>query len=164
MPDNPDFRYIVRLANTDIDGRRPLVLALTGVRGVGLRVAEAASRIAGLNPRERIGNLPESQVEELEGFLTNLGERLPPWMLNRPLDRATGETRHLVSTDLETSVRDDLNLMKMIRCYKGIRHERGQKVRGQRTQSNGRTGMAAGVLKKTAKEAQAKKAEGEKEK
>ena len=46
-----------------------------------------------------------------------------------------------------------MNLMKMIRSYRGVRHERGQKVRGQRTRSNGRTGMAAGVLKKDAKEA-----------
>jgi small subunit ribosomal protein S13 len=47
-------------------------------------------------------------------------------------------------------VRDDINYMKMIRCYRGIRHEKGQKVRGQRTRSNGRTGMAAGVIKKKA--------------
>ncbi len=45
--------------------------------------------------------------------------------------------------------------MKMIRSYRGVRHERGQKVRGQRTRSNGRTGMAAGVLKKDAKAAAA---------
>ncbi len=44
--------------------------------------------------------------------------------------------------------RDDINLMKMIRCYKGIRHEQGQKVRGQRTRSNGRTGMTMGVIRK----------------
>jgi len=36
----------------------------------------------------------------------------------------------------------------MIRCYKGIRHEQGQKVRGQRTRSNGRTGMTMGVIRK----------------
>lgn len=45
--------------------------------------------------------------------------------------------------------------MKMVRSYRGVRHERGQKVRGQRTRSNGRTGMAAGVIKKTAREAAA---------
>jgi hypothetical protein len=43
----------------------------------------------------------------------------------------------------------------MVRSYRGVRHERGQKVRGQRTRSNGRTGMAAGVLKKDAKAAAA---------
>ncbi len=41
--------------------------------------------------------------------------------------------------------------MKMIRCYRGIRHEQGQKVRGQRTRSNGRTGLTVGVTKKAAR-------------
>ena len=38
--------------------------------------------------------------------------------------------------------------MKKIRCYRGIRHETGQKVRGQRTRSNGRTGLTLGVSRK----------------
>ena len=45
---------------------------------------------------------------------------------------------------------EDINLMKKIRSYKGIRHERGQKVRGQRTKSTGRTGTTVGVKRKTA--------------
>lgn len=109
----------------------------------------------GLNATAYIGDLTEEQTDAIEGTILTISQKLPPWMLNRPLDRTTGETRHLLSADLETSIRDDVNMMKMIRCYKGIRHERGHKVRGQRTRSNGRTGMAAGVLKKAAKEAAA---------
>src|SRR5437899_3102049 len=56
--------------------------------------------------------------------------------------------------------RDDTNVMRMIRSYKGVGHETGQKVRGQRTRSNGRTGLTVGVTKKAALEAaKAKKAE-----
>jgi small subunit ribosomal protein S13 len=40
--------------------------------------------------------------------------------------------------------------MRKIRCYKGIRHETGQKVRGQRTKSTGRTGTTVGVKRKSA--------------
>ncbi len=162
VPDNPDFRYIVRLANTDLDGTRATALALTGVRGVGLRMAEVVCRSAGVNAHEMIGNLPESTVEGIEQVLTQLPQKLPPWMLNHPQDYAGGEARHYVGGDLETARRDDVNLMKMVRSYRGVRHERGQKVRGQRTRSNGRTGMAAGVLKKAAKEAAAAKASEEK--
>jgi small subunit ribosomal protein S13 len=43
---------------------------------------------------------------------------------------------------------EDINLMRKIRCYKGIRHETGQKVRGQRTKSTGRTGLTVGVKRK----------------
>ena len=155
IPDNPNFRYIVRLANTDLDGTRPTALALTGVRGVGLRIAEVACRLAEVNASEMIGNLPESTVEGLESALGSLATKLPPWMVNHPNEPLVGESPHYFGPDLETRRRDDVNVMKMIRSYRGVRHERGQKVRGQRTRSNGRTGMAAGVIKKAAKEAAA---------
>ena len=152
---NPNFRYIVRLANTDLDGTRPAALALTGVRGVGLRIAEATLRLANVNPAERIGELPETSVEGIEATLASLSTKLPGWMVNHVREPMLGESPHYFGPDLETRRRDDINQMKMIRSYRGVRHERGQKVRGQRTRSNGRTGMAAGVLKKTAKEAAA---------
>ena len=155
IPDNPNFRYIVRVANTDLDGTRPTALALTGVRGVGLRVAEVACRLSQVNASEMIGNLPEATVDGLEATLGSLAEKMPPWMVNHPHEPAVGESPHFVGPDLESRRRDDINVMKMIRSYRGVRHERGQKVRGQRTRSNGRTGMAAGVLKKAAKEAAA---------
>ena len=149
-PENPNFRHIVRLANTDLDGKRPVLMALTEVRGVGRRVAEAVTRLSGMNPKNRLGDLSEEQTDGIEQVLLTISTRVPQWMTNHPLDRITGETHHAVAGDLESAVRDDINQMKMIRCYRGIRHERGQKVRGQRTRSNGRTGMAAGVIKKKA--------------
>jgi small subunit ribosomal protein S13 len=155
VSDNPNFRYIVRVANTDLDGTRPVALALTGVRGVGLRVAETTCRLAHVNPAERIGNLAEPVTEGIEATLSNLPTEVPAWMVNHPHEPIAGESPHYFGPDLETRRRDDINLMKMVRSYRGVRHERGQKVRGQRTRSNGRTGMAAGVLKKTAKEAAA---------
>lgn len=155
VPDNPNFRYIVRLGGSDLDGTRPTALAITGVRGVGARISEVACRLAGVSLTERIGNLPEASVEGLEQVLGDLPAKLPVWMVNHPVDPVTGETHHFFGADLETARRDDINRMKMIRSYRGVRHERGQKVRGQRTRSNGRTGMAAGVLKKAAKEAAA---------
>jgi small subunit ribosomal protein S13 len=157
IPDNPNFRYIVRLAGSDLDGTRATALAVTGVRGVGPRIAEVACQLAGVSPSEMIGNLPETAVDGLELLLGDLPSRLPPWMVNHRFDPATGETHHYFGPDLETARRDDVNRMKMIRSYRGVRHERGQKVRGQRTRSNGRTGMAAGVIKKAAKEAAAAK-------
>ena len=152
---NPNFRYIVRLANTDLDGTRSAALALTSVHGVGLRISEATCRLAGINPREMLGNLPEPTVEGLEALLQALPSKMPAWMSNHPTEPLLGDSPHLLGADLDSRRRDDVNVMKMIRSYRGVRHERGQKVRGQRTRSNGRTGMAAGVLKKAAKEAAA---------
>ncbi len=158
---NPNFRYIIRVANTDLDGRRRTALALTGVSGVGLRIAEATCQLAGVDPHGLIGDLPESTVEQIEATLLDLPKKLPAWMTNEPRDYSGGDTFHRIGPDLETAERDAINQMKMIRSYRGVRHERGQKVRGQRTRSNGRTGMAAGVLKKAAKEAAQAKAKEE---
>jgi small subunit ribosomal protein S13 len=69
-------------------------------------------------------------------------------MMNRPKDVYTGESRHLFGNDVSLTREEDVNIMRKIRCYKGIRHETGQKVRGQRTKSAGRTGLTVGVKRK----------------
>ncbi len=155
VSDNPNFRYIVRVADTDLDGTRSVALALTKVRGVGLRLAETTCRLAKVNPTGLIGDLPEPAVESIETTLRTLPTSVPVWMVNHHTEPVLGDSIHYIGVDVETRRRDDVNQMKMIRSYRGVRHERGQKVRGQRTRSNGRTGMAAGVLKKAAKEAAA---------
>jgi small subunit ribosomal protein S13 len=145
-----NYRYIVRLANADLEGARSVVYALTKVKGVGIRIAETVADLAGVSRTERVGNLTEAETEKIEATLGKLGELLPHWMMNRPNDWETGDDVHLFSSDVDLRLRDDINRMKMIRCYRGIRHEQGQKVRGQRTRSNGRTGLTVGVIKKTA--------------
>ena len=147
---NEDFRYIVRFANTDLDGARSVVYALQQVKGVGRRVAEIVADLAQVPRGERIGNLAEARTEEMEKVLASLPERVPPWILNRQNDVDTGDDYHVFGTEVDLRRRDDVNRMKMIRSYKGVRHEQGQKVRGQRTRSNGRTGLTVGVQKKAA--------------
>ncbi len=156
-----DFRYIVRMANTDLDGTRSVAYALTAIDGVGIRVAEALADTVGVSRYERMGNLSEEQTDKLEETLGKLGETFPDWMVNRPRDWETGLDFHAFGSDWDLRVRDDINRMKMIRSYKGVRHETGQKVRGQRTRSNGRTGLTVGVTKKAALAAQAAKKEEE---
>lgn len=156
-----DFRYIVRMANTDLDGTRSVAYALTSISGVGIRVAEALADTVGVPRYERLGNLSEEQTDKIEETLAKLGEAFPDWMVNRPRDWETGLDFHAFGSDWDLRVRDDINRMKMIRSYKGVRHETGQKVRGQRTRSNGRTGLTVGVTKKAALAAQAAKKEEE---
>lgn len=143
-----NFRYIVRLINTDIDGNKSIVIGLAGIKGLGIRTAEVIARMAGIPRTKRIGELSEEQTDALEKLITEYADKVPHWMVNRQNDWSTGADMHLVGVDVDLNRRDDINLMKMIRCYKGIRHEQGQKVRGQRTRSNGRTGMTLGVIRK----------------
>ena len=143
-----NFRYIVRIVNTDLDGNKNIVIALSGIKGVGIRTAEIIARMAGIPRKVKIGDLPEPKTEELEKLVNEYSEKVPHWIVNRQSDWSTGADMHLVGVDVELNRRDDINLMRMIRSYRGVRHEMGQKVRGQRTRSNGRTGMTMGVIRK----------------
>jgi small subunit ribosomal protein S13 len=160
-PHSADFRYIIRIAGADLDGNRSVVYALTGVKGMGVRLAEIVADLAEVPRNVKIGDLPEAKVTDIEQVLQNLPEYTPHWILNRQNDWETGEDYHAFGSDIDLRIRDDINLMKKIRCYKGIRHEQGQKVRGQRTRSNGRTGLTVGVVKKQAIAAAQEKAKEE---
>jgi small subunit ribosomal protein S13 len=143
-----DFNYIVRIANTDIDGEKKITFGLTQIKGVGRRMATLITDAAGIDREIKCGNLTESQLVKINEVLENLDKKAPAWMLNHRKDLDTGKDIHLISTDVEMRLRDEINLLKMIRSYRGIRHETGLTVRGQRTRSNSRKGLALGVSKK----------------
>jgi small subunit ribosomal protein S13 len=143
-----NFNYIIRVVNTDINGESNIVQGLTQIKGIGRHMATFIADTAGVDRKLKFGNLPESEIEKLKEVLENIDEYAPSWMLNYQKDMYTGEDLHLISTDIPTRLRDDINMMKMIRSYKGVRHEVGLKVRGQRTSSNGRKGLALGVSKR----------------
>jgi len=140
-----NFRYIVRIMNSDIDGNKSLIMGIQNIKGVGPRVATVVAKRTGIKPSEKMGNLSEAQTEQIEKVISSYPEFAPHWAVNRQHDFETGEDMHTFGVDLDVSRKDDINRMKMIRCYKGVRHEQGQKVRGQRTRSNGRTGLTMGV-------------------
>lgn len=144
----PDFRFLVRIQNTDLDGKKPVAIALGYVPGVGKRLAYVVARDAAVDPTERIGNLKEEQIQTLGTVITELTESLPAWMVNRRKDPETGEDRHMVGTEITIMLREDLNRLKKIRSWRGHRHERKLPTRGQRTKNNGRFGSAVGVQRK----------------
>src|SRR5436189_6011764 len=53
-----DFRYIVRMANTDLDGTRSVGYALTALPRLGSRASDAVADVARGPVAERRGNLP----------------------------------------------------------------------------------------------------------
>ncbi len=148
-----EFKGIVRIFGTDLKGDRSLELALTGIRGIGLMMARGIAHTINVSPQEKLGNLPDDKIEEIEEMLKNPHEYgLPSWMLNRRRDYESGEDLHLVGADLIISLREDLNRLKKTRSYRGIRHELGLPVRGQRTKSSFRTGRTLGVSRRKARE------------
>ncbi len=143
-----DFKYIVRISNTDLDGEKNVVYGLTGIKGIGLHLATLIADKTGIERYKKIGELSDSQIDKIQELINNINENAPGWMLNHRMDIDTGKNIHLVGSDIDMRLRDEINIMKKIRSYRGIRHERGLRVRGQRTKGNNRRGLALGVSKK----------------
>lgn len=141
-----EFRHILRITDTDIDGTLKVPYALTKIKGISLSLANAILKKAGINPEKRAGFLTEAEVEKIEKIIkepTKTG--LPNWLLNRRKDLETGKNMHLISADLALRVKMDIDKMKSIKSWRGYRHAYGLKVRGQRTKTTGRKGKTVGV-------------------
>lgn len=141
-----DFRHLVRISRKDVKGNKTIEHALTDIKGVGLSLSRAMTLTLGLNSTDKIGYIEDEDILKIEDILENpVKFNIPEWMLNRRNDFETGETSHLIESDLTMKLRDDLNRMKKTRSYKGRRHEVGLPVRGQRTKSTFRKGSSVGV-------------------
>jgi len=148
MAQEDEIKYFVRIGTTDLDGTKSVRVALTGIKGVGRHTSTVLSRMANVDEYALLGRIDEESVKRLRTAVEEYTTKIPSWMMNRPKDVYTGEAKHLIGVDVALSKDEDINMMRKIRCYRGIRHETGQKVRGQRTKSTGRTGMTVGVKKK----------------
>jgi small subunit ribosomal protein S13 len=144
-----EFKHIVRIADTDLDGNKGVMMALTGIKGIGLRMARAIVNALDLDANQKLGELDDETIEKLRKFVEEeLEQNLPAWMLNRRKDPYSGKDLHLLSKDVDFAKMIDVERMIRIKCYRGIRHAKGKKVRGQRTRSTGRKGMTVGVVRR----------------
>ncbi|SDM42850.1 small subunit ribosomal protein S13 [Halogranum gelatinilyticum] len=140
-----NLRYFVRIGQTDLDGTKSVERSLTDMKGIGKRTARIVADAAGVDRHATFGRLEQEDIDAVTDVVQNFEDHAPEWMVNRQKDFFSGETTHKVGSDLEQKRRHDINRMKMISSYKGVRHKRGQKVRGQRTKSTGRTEGTIGV-------------------
>ncbi|MFB6093419.1 MAG: 30S ribosomal protein S13 [Halanaeroarchaeum sp.] len=150
-----DIRYFVRIGQTDLDGTKTVERALNEMDGIGRRAARLVADAADVDRTATLGRLDDDGIDAIVDAVENFEDYAPDWMANRRNDFYTGETSHVVGNQVELTRNQDVNRMQMIRSYKGIRHERGQKVRGQRTKSTGRTEGTIGVNVEEIREEQA---------
>ncbi len=147
-----EFRHIIRITGTDVDGALKAPYALTKIKGISLNLANAILKKAGIDPDVRAGFLAEAKVEKIEEIIkepTKFG--LPNWLLNKRKDLETGKDLHLIRADLTLRTKMDIDKMTEIKSWRGYRHAYGLKVRGQRTRNTGRKGKAVGVRVTTKK-------------
>lgn len=142
----PETRRIVRFMEADIDGNTPLRKGLRRIKGVSFMLSNAVCLTTKLDPRKKMGLLSQDELKSLENVIRN--PPFPAWMLNRRKDMESGKDIHVFGNALQLVRREDVNVLRRIRAYRGIRHEMGQPVRGQRTRSSFRTNKTIGVSKK----------------
>ncbi len=132
-----------------VDGNGKVEYSLTQIRGIGRRFAQAIVTVAGIDPSLRLGALPEKDISKIEEIIMDpFNNGIPNWMANRKKDLRTGNDLHIIGNPLELTVKRDIDRMKRIKSYKGVRHNSNLKVRGQRTKSTGRHGLVIGVIRK----------------
>ena len=144
-----EFKHIIRILNTNVEGKRKVAFALKGIKGIGRRFSHLICKKAKIDTQRRAGDLSEAEIQKVTEIIADpLGNGVPKWFLNRQKDFKEGNYTHLASNMLDTKLREDLERLKKIRSNRGLRHFWGLKVRGQHTKSTGRGGATMGVTKK----------------
>jgi small subunit ribosomal protein S13 len=147
MPETREQRHLVRVLNTDLKGEKQILYSLTKIKGIGVMFANAVLKKAGIPADKKTGFLTEKEVSMIENVITRpASSGIPTWMFNRRKDFDTGENHHLITSNLDFTQEMDVKRMKKTKSYKGLRHQWGQPVRGQRTKSNFRVNKGKGSL------------------
>ena len=143
-----DFSYILRIADSDIDGLRPIAIGITSVKGIGMRTSQQICRLAGVDGNTLGGHLSDDEQDRLRNSIDDYATTVPWWLVNRQRDVGTNEDAHIVATEVKMTRADAVARIAGVKAYRGMRHRSGHKVRGQRLRSNGRKGSSLGVERK----------------
>ncbi|KAJ1664468.1 ribosomal 40S subunit protein S18B [Coemansia sp. RSA 1813] len=143
------FQAMIRLLNTNVNGNVKIMYALTAIKGVGRRYSNIVCKKADVDMAKRAGELTAEELERIVEIIQNpLQYKIPTWFLNRQKDHTTGKYSQLVSNQVHSTLREDLERLKKMRAHRGLRHYGGLRVRGQHTKTTGRRGRTVGVTKK----------------
>merc|ERR1711933_580600 len=93
---SPDkFQHILRVQNTNIDGTRNIMFAMTAIRGIGRRFSNLICKKADIDLSKRAGQLDDDEIRRMETIMLNPRQyKIPDWFLNR---QRTGRTVPLVN-------------------------------------------------------------------
>ncbi len=148
---NQELKYFVRIANTDLDGNKPIGNALTKIKGISFMFSNAILNVAGIMKNKKTGYLTNDEAGKLDEIIKSPASfKIPSWLFNRKKDPEDSSDNHLTGSNLSFMQDNDIKMMKKIKSYKGMRHSLALPVRGQRTRSNFRKnkGKVMGVKRK----------------
>lgn len=107
-----------RVIGIDIPDKKRLIVSLTYLYGIGPKLAAEVIEKLGFNPDMRARELTEEQISQLNAIL---------------------QSEYVVEGDKRREVRNNIQRLISINCYRGQRHRAKLPVRGQRTRCNART-------------------------
>jgi small subunit ribosomal protein S13 len=107
-----------RIVGVDIPNEKKVNIALTYIYGIGRTLADKIVKDLSLQPDMRAKDLSDDEVARIANHI---------------------EQNYNVEGPLRRQIQANINRLKEIFCYRGLRHRRGLPVRGQRTRCNART-------------------------
>merc|ERR1712169_97045 len=93
-----NFQFILRLLNTNVDGKQKVMYALTKIKGVGRRYSNLVCKKADVDLNKRAGELTSEELERIVTIIQNL------------------------ANGVDSKLREDLERLKKIRAHRGLRH------------------------------------------
>jgi small subunit ribosomal protein S13 len=109
---------MARIAGVDLPREKPVEIALRYIFGIGPTTAKQVVQKAQVNGATRVKDLTEEEVNRIREII---------------------DREYVVEGDLRREIKMNIDRLKEIGCYRGLRHRRGLPVRGQRTRTNART-------------------------
>jgi len=113
---------MARISGVDIPRDKRVEIGLRYIYGIGPAHAATIIDRARVNPDTRVRDLTDDEVNRIRGVI---------------------EANFTVEGDLRRELRQNIQRLVEINCYRGIRHRRGLPVHGQRTRTNARTKRGA---------------------
>ena len=108
---------MARIAGIDVPRDKRIDVSLTYIYGIGSALAKRIAQQAQVNGTAKTRDLTDEEVTRIREVI----------------DRTC-----TVEGDLRRDVRQNIQRLIEINCYRGIRHRRGLPVHGQRTRTNAR--------------------------
>ena len=110
---------MARLLGVDIPNRKKVGYSLRYIYGVGPTRAKEILDAVEIDSNRRTQDLTEQELSLITNYII--------------------DNKIMVEGDLRRAITNNLKRLQSIRCYRGLRHQRGLPVRGQRTITNART-------------------------
>jgi small subunit ribosomal protein S13 len=113
---------MARVAGVDIPNEKRLDISLRYIFGIGPKSASVICEKTQISPATKTRDLTDAELTRIREIL---------------------DKEFVIEGDLRREVRQNIQRLIEINCYRGIRHRRGLPVRGQRTKTNARTKRGA---------------------